>query len=70
MSQHTGAFTIELDTGRLADEIATRVVEALHAAAREATEGSLDPGPGGYPVGDPDRVQPGGGEHYDRTEEP
>lgn len=66
MSQHSGAFTIELDTSRLADEIATRVVEALHAAAREAVD--EDNTPGGFPVGDPDRVRPGG-DVYDREDD-
>lgn len=41
MSQHTGAFTIELDTGRLAaelaDEVADRVLTRLRSAARDAT---------------------------------
>lgn len=36
MSQLSGAFTVEIDTTRLADEVADRVLSRLHDAARQA----------------------------------
>lgn len=62
----SGSWAAEVELGRLADEIAARVVDQLRRAARDATAGSEDPGPGGFPLGDPNRVAPGTGDVYER----
>lgn len=67
--QISGSWAAEVELGGLADAIAERVVAALHAAARDATAELADPGPGGYPLGDPGRVRPGSGDVYEREED-
>lgn len=53
MTQLSGAFTVELDTGRLVEQIATRVVELLteHGYQRDQDPGqaTADPHRGQHP---------------------